>query len=173
MYSSTNISTENYTYLLSVTHSHPLLSPFTHLHSPLTVSTPLSTTALTLALNALFAHSTSRSSNHTLATHLSNLICTPGTGMPKLCSLLSSWRSSADTLSSLSSLSTGVSSLVGGGEVDVELRGRVMGDTESAPNCASRKRKRRARRVEGSVVWCGWDCLKRWESCASVFSLGA
>lgn len=36
--------------------------------------------------------------------------------------------------------------------VVVLLRGRVMGRTASSPNWASRKRKRRARRVEGSGV---------------------
>jgi len=46
--------------------------------------------------------------------------------------------------------------------VVVLLRGRVMGRTASSPNCASRKRKRRARRVEGSVVWWGCGFLKRW-----------
>jgi hypothetical protein len=52
----------------------------------------------------------------------------------------------------------------------VLLRGRVMGRTASSPNWASRKRKRRARRVEGSVVRWGWGFLKRWVSCVVVVS---
>lgn len=135
------------------------------LHSPLTVSTPLSTTAFTLALNALFVHSTSKSSNHTLATHLSNLISIPGTGIPKLWSRLSSCLSAALRLYSLPSRS-GLSSTVPFASLlkKVEFRGTVMGLTASSPNCASRKRKRRARRVEGSAVRWGWGCLKRWDS---------
>ena len=48
------------------------------------------------------------------------------------------------------------------GGSEAEFRGYWMGDTASAPNCASRKRKRRARRVDGSGVRCGFGCLKRW-----------
>ena len=45
-----------------------------------------------------------------------------------------------------------------------------MGRTASSPNWASRKRKRRARRVEGSVVRCGCGFLKRWVSFVVVMS---
>ena len=69
-------------------------------HKPLTVSTPLSTTALIRALSALFEHSTSKSSSHTLATKRSNLISTPGTGMPRLCKRFNSCLSSVDNWSS-------------------------------------------------------------------------
>jgi hypothetical protein len=60
-----------------------------------------------------------------------------------------------------------------GGDWGVVLwRGRVIGFTASSPNCASRKRKRRARRVEGSGVRWGCGDLKRWDSWASCFSEG-
>jgi hypothetical protein len=48
------------------------------------------------------------------------------------------------------------------------FRGYWIGETASAPNCASRKRKRRARRVEGSGVRCGFGCLKRWARTSSL-----
>lgn len=51
---------------------------------------------------------------------------------------------------------------------DVLFRGYWIGETASAPNCASRKRKRRARRVEGSGVRCGFGCLKRWVRTSSL-----
>ena len=57
--------------------------------------------------------------------------------------------------------------------VVVLLRGRVMGRTASSPNWASRKRKRRARRVEGSVVRCGCGFLKRWVNFVVVMSSSA
>ena len=169
--------------------AHLLSSP--QRHKPLTVSTPLSTTALTLALSALFPHSTSKSSNQTFATNLSNLISTPGTGIPRLCNLFNSVLSSADNWSSGAmgggnavmlegSVESGVevsmeSGLAAAGvpfvvAVVVLLRGRVMGRTASSPNWASRKRKRRARRVEGSVVRWGCGFLKRWVSFVVVIS---
>ena len=75
----------------------------------------------------------------------------------------------ADVLSAAAASGVGVSaSVVAAGvpfavAVVVLLRGSVMGRTDSSPNCASRKRKRRARRVDGSGV--RWGCgllLKRW-----------
>jgi hypothetical protein len=94
--------------------------------SPLTVSTPLSTTALTLARSGLLAHSTSKSSNQTLATYLSNLISIPGTGMPKLCKRFNSALSSA--LSSCGAPATEYVSEA------TEWRGKVIGETASSPN---------------------------------------
>lgn len=153
------------------THTPPCVPPYDH--KPLTVSTPLSTTALTLALSGLLAHSTSKSSNHTLATYLSNLISIPGTGIPSACSLFNSALSSADSSCDTEALAatengasgSGVEVLVSG-TGDVELRGNEMGDTAFSPNWASRKRQRRARRVAGSGVWWGWGSLKRWERAA-------
>jgi hypothetical protein len=56
----------------------------------------------------------------------------------------------------------GVLVVSAGGEV--EFRGRGIGLTASAPNWASRKRKRRDNRVAGSGVLWGLGCLKRWAS---------
>jgi hypothetical protein len=93
--------------------------------------------------------------------------------MPRWFKRLISWRSAAESLGSSSTVGevatekTSAGASAGGLPVvrsgsEAEFRGYWMGDTASAPNWASRKRNRRARRVEGSGVRWGFGCLKRW-----------
>jgi hypothetical protein len=128
-----------------------------HAHNGAVTSTALSTTARTLSANTRFAHSTSRSSSQTLATILSTLISTPGTGIPILCSLSISClcnASSSLSPSSEPSVSPSPSSLMvegdpGVGNLLVVILGMAIGLRLSGPNCASKNRNRRSRRSAG------------------------
>ena len=116
-----------------------------------TVSTALSTTAFTLSLSTLLAHSTSNVSNHTFTTCLSTLISTPGTGIPMLCNLSNSTASRSSTSSSSASSSGSFlmpsPSGAGFGGLDGTF-GLAIGATRG-PNWASRNMQRRENRSSG------------------------
>lgn len=139
---------------LCVPNTPSQLLPFPQ--SGATVSTALSTTAFTLSLSTLLAHSTSSVSNHTLTTCLSTLISTPGTGIPMLCNLSSSSASrSSRTLSSTSASGSFLmpsSSSAGFGGLGNTF-GLAIGVTRG-PNWASRNMQRREKR--SSAVTFEW-----------------
>jgi hypothetical protein len=139
-------------------------------------STALSTTARTLSPKTRFAHSTSRSSSHTLAIILSTLISTPGTGIPILCnlsisSLCSALRSSSSEPSDAPSSPDSFFTVEGDAGTSIApflwSLGIAIGTQFSAPNCASRNMKSRSSRSVGDKFACGlrvgsaweWECL--------------
>lgn len=128
-------------------------------HSGATISTPLSTTAATLSLNARFEHSTSSVSSHTVATCLSTLISRPGTGTPSECrrrssAVSSSVRSSGLAVLPLLAVSSTFSGEAGVDDVVEKSFGRGMG-VMVGPNCVSRIRSSRSRRSVGLTLACG------------------
>lgn len=146
-------------------------SPSTQPHNGAVTSTALSTTALTLSPNTRFAHSTSKSSNHTFATILSTLISIPGTGIPSLWRRASSFSWAYVSEDSEVSGSEGEEGLISediegeeeGDGIPVDRRGVVMGTRLSAPNWASRNMKRRSRRSVGVRCACRLRAGGEWE----------
>lgn len=138
-----------------ITVTYPLLIvPSLYRHNGAVTSTARSTTARTRSANTRWAHSISRSSSQTLASILSTLTRTPGTAMPAACSRSSSRRArscrfsstavvlfsplaSSDSVPPVSCLAPSPPSSSSG------RRGSAIGDTLSAPNCASRNMQRR------------------------------